>query len=78
MNMKQAQKLIVALCVASAACLIVSITTNKLLFNILGILLVVAAGWAHTRFIRCPHCGKHLGKEDKGANCPYCGKRIEE
>ena len=25
-----------------------------------GILLVAAAGWAHTKFVRCPHCGEHL------------------
>lgn len=75
MNIKKAETLVMVLCVGSAACLIAAVVTSKLVFNALGILLVVAAGWAHTQFVRCPHCGQHLGKS-KGANCPHCGKQV--
>ena len=27
--------------------------------------------------LRCPHCGKHLGRE-RGNLCPYCGKPLTE
>ncbi|MBQ8917621.1 MAG: hypothetical protein IJ044_02755 [Oscillospiraceae bacterium] len=77
MKLKQAEKLVMILCVGSAACLIAAVITSKLVFNILGILFVVAAGWAHTQFVRCPHCGEHLGKS-KSANCPHCGKQISD
>ena len=77
MKLEKAEKLIAVLCVASAACLIAAVITSKLVFNLLGILFVVAAGWAHTRFMRCPHCGRHLGRE-KISHCPSCGKQINE
>ena len=28
-------------------------------------------------FIRCPHCGEHLGR-DRGEFCPHCGKKLRE
>jgi len=77
MSIKKAEKLVIVLCVGSAACLIAAVMTSKLVFNIFGILFVVAAGWAHTKFMRCPHCGEHLGKS-KAANCPHCGKQISQ
>ena len=41
-----------------------------LLMAALGILLICIAG-------RCPHCGKHLGRE-RGNTCPHCGRSLTE
>ncbi len=35
--------------------------------------LAMAAIW--WLFNRCPHCGKHLGR-DTGLYCPHCGKKL--
>ena len=42
-----------------------------LLFLLLGAGGVTAVIWVV--FIRCPHCGAHLGRE-VGKHCPHCGK----
>ena len=42
-----------------------------LLALLLGAGCVTAVIWVV--FIRCPHCGAHLGRE-VGSHCPHCGK----
>ena len=27
--------------------------------------------------LRCPHCGRHLGRE-RGNTCPHCGRSLTE
>jgi len=41
------------------------------------ILLGLAATAFHFAVLRCPHCGKHLGRE-RGDTCPHCGKPLTE
>ena len=44
---------------------------DLLLFLLLGAACVTAVIWVV--FIRCPHCGAHLGR-DVGKYCPHCGR----
>ena len=41
-----------------------------------GMVVMCACLVPHFLFNRCPHCGKHLGKNN-GAFCQFCGKRID-
>lgn len=61
-------------CVAVTLMLLVlflRLENNVLLFLLLGAGGVTAVIWV--AFIRCPHCGAHLGRE-VGKHCPHCGK----
>ena len=61
-------------CVAVTLMLLVlflRLENNVLLFLLLGAGGVTAVIWVV--FIRCPHCGAHLGRE-VGKHCPHCGK----
>lgn len=61
-------------CVAVTLMLLVlflRLENDVLLFLLLGAGEVTAVIWVV--FIRCPHCGAHLGRE-VGKHCPHCGK----
>lgn len=40
---------------------------------IAGCVLMILGLIFHLIFLRCPHCGRHLGR-DHGPYCQYCGK----
>ena len=42
-----------------------------------SILLGLAATAFHFAVLRCPHCGRHLGRE-RGDTCPHCGRSLTE
>ena len=43
-----------------------------------GLLLVLAGVPLLFLLLRCPHCGRYLGRAyDEGRYCPFCGKKIE-
>ncbi|MBQ8669808.1 MAG: hypothetical protein IJ508_01005 [Oscillospiraceae bacterium] len=39
--------------------------------------LMIAIFVVYLLYIRCPHCGEHLGR-DRGEFCPHCGKKLRE
>ena len=41
----------------------------------MGLLLAILV--IYLLYIRCPHCGEHLGR-DRGEFCPHCGKKLRE
>ena len=41
----------------------------------MGLLLAILV--IYLLYIRCPHCGEHLGR-DRGEFCPHCGKNLRE
>ena len=41
----------------------------------MGLLLAILV--IHLLYIRCPHCGEHLGR-DRGEFCPHCGKKLRK
>ena len=73
MNLKKAMQVLWG-CVAVTLVLLVlflRLKNDVLLFLLLGAACVTAVIWV--AFIRCPHCGAHLGRE-VGKHCPHCGK----
>ena len=44
---------------------------------VLGMGLLLAILVIYLLYIRCPHCGEHLGR-DRGEFCPHCGKKLRE
>lgn len=74
MDLKKAMK-VLWVCVAVTLVLLVlflRLENTVLLLLLLGAGCVTAFIWV--TFIRCPHCGAHLGR-DVGEYCPHCGKK---
>lgn len=44
---------------------------------LIGIAVSFAAVFVSIKYWRCPHCGKHLGR-DLGKYCLHCGKELED
>ena len=44
---------------------------------ITGLCLLLGAYLLEKSCYRCPHCGKHLGRE-RGNTCPHCGRSLTE
>ena len=42
----------------------------------LGVLIMLSGLVVHLIYYRCPHCGRHLGREDGLRYCPYCGREL--
>lgn len=43
-----------------------------------GIILVFVSVPLMFLLLRCPHCGRYLGRNyNTGASCPHCGKKIQ-
>lgn len=73
MGLKKAMQVLWA-CAAVTLLLLVlflRFENTVLLALLLGAGCVTAVIWVV--FIRCPHCGAHLGRE-VGSHCPHCGK----
>lgn len=73
MGLKKAMQVLWA-CAAVTLLLLVlflRFENTVLLALLLGAGCVTAVIWV--AFIRCPHCGAHLGR-DVGKYCPHCGK----
>lgn len=49
--------------------------SNNFFLGCAVILLGLIATAFHFAVLRCPHCGKHLGRE-RGDTCPYCGQSL--
>ena len=75
MNLYQTNLLIIAL--GGLALLLIALAScfsSPVLF-VAGLLAFVAVVLVDFIFKRCPHCGKHLGR-DSGIFCRHCGKKL--
>lgn len=75
MNLHQTNLLIIAL--GAAALLLIAMAScfkSSVLF-MAGLAAFIAVVLVDFIFKRCPHCGKHLGR-DSGIFCPHCGKKL--
>jgi len=75
MNLYQTNLLIIAL--GGLALLLIALAScfsSPVLF-VAGLLAFVAVVLVDFIFKRCPHCGKHLGR-DSGIFCPHCGQKL--
>lgn len=50
----------------------------KLLYGIIGFVLLVVGVVILFKYYRCPHCGEFLGRDEMGKCCPHCGKALEK
>lgn len=74
MKVRDAQKLIVMLLIIGFI-IMLGAYLYKPLF-IIGFIVSVSSLIPHFLYNKCPHCGKHLGRNE-GRFCQYCGKEIE-
>lgn len=47
------------------------------IFLMIGAIVACSCLLPHFIFYKCPHCGRHLGRNE-GEFCQYCGKQIDE
>ena len=71
MNLYQINLLIIALGLAALLLIALSSAFRSYLLFMGGLLVVLV----DLLFKRCPHCGKHLGR-DTGIFCPHCKKKL--
>ena len=74
MPVKKARKLRDALLIAGFIVALMGYLWSVLGF--IGIVLMFSALVPHFLWNKCPHCGKHFGR-DGGDYCQHCGKPIE-
>lgn len=55
----------------------VGVITESLEVCVIGFVLMVAAMVFNISLYRCPHCGRHLGR-DGGDFCRQCGAKLDE
>lgn len=75
MKPKNAVKLIYCLFIGGFILILLSYV--NILFLPLGILAEGSAVVCNMLFFKCPHCGKHLGRNG-GDYCQHCGKRVND
>ena len=75
MNLYQTNLLIIALGVAALLLIALASAFKSPPLFVAGLLAFVAVVLVDFVFKRCPHCGKHLGR-DSGIFCPFCGKKL--
>lgn len=51
---------------------------ESLIFGLIGIVVMIAAGIFYYLLYRCPHCGKYLKRNPTKGVCPHCGEKIGE
>ena len=72
MPLAAARRLFDGLVIAMLVCAVLFTLSNNFFLGCAVILLGLAATAFHFAVLRCPHCGKHLGRE-RGNTCPHCG-----
>jgi len=50
---------------------------QKLIYNMVGMGIIIATVIFDVIFYRCPHCGRFLSKST-GQFCPFCGEDMDE
>ena len=79
MKLEKAEKLMYILIIAMiiVAAVIMAAESVAFIGFLLCIGLLAAVVVVYILYIRCPHCGEHLGR-DRGEFCPHCGKKLRE
>ena len=75
MNLYQINLLIIALGLAALLLIALSSAFRSYLLFMGGLLSLILVVLVDQLFKRCPHCGKHLGR-DTGIFCPHCKKKL--
>ena len=76
MTVKKAVKLTCILLIAGIVIMLLGAYTLCNPLFVAGALVATSCLIPYFRFYRCPHCGRHLCRNE-GKFCQYCGKRIE-
>lgn len=77
MSLAAARRLFDGLVIAMLVCAVLFTLSNNFFLGCAVILLGLAATAFHFAVLRCPHCGRHLGRE-RGDTCPHCGRSLTE
>ena len=79
MKLEKAKKLLKILILAMLIVAVVVMMAESVapVGFLLCIGLLAAVVVVHILYIRCPHCGEHLGR-DWGEFCPHCGKKLRK
>ncbi|MBP0963494.1 MAG: hypothetical protein J6Q99_04285 [Oscillospiraceae bacterium] len=79
MKLEKAEKLLYVLLVAMICLAVVVMLAEAVALPvfILCMVLLAAIFVVYLLYIRCPHCGEHLGR-DRGEFCPHCGKKLRQ
>ena len=81
MKLETARKVVCACAAAGVLCAILYGMTERLVFVILTMVIIAAEFPVFFLYIRCPHCGRFLGRAGMNSSaeyCPFCGKNIKE
>jgi len=78
-KLEKAEKLLKILILAMLIVAVVVMMADSMALPgfILCIGLLAAIVVVYLLYIRCPHCGEHLGR-DRGEFCPHCGKKLRK
>lgn len=75
MKPKKAKKLIICLWIIGIVIMLFSYV--NIVFLPIGIIVAVSSLIPSILFYKCPHCGRHLGRNGSDY-CQYCGKPINK
>lgn len=75
MKVRDAQKLTVILFIIGIIIMLAALLYEPLL--IIGAVVTISCLIPHFLYNKCPHCGKHLGR-DYGKFCQHCGEKIDQ
>jgi len=77
MKLSQADRICKILVAAGAVLLLVSAMIGQIIWlYAVGIIVLLCGVVADRKLLRCPHCGKYVGRRRESA-CPHCGKSLE-
>ena len=76
-DLAAARRLFDGLVITMLVCAVLFTLSNNFFLGCAVILLGLAATAFHFAVLRCPHCGRHLGRE-RGNTCPHCGRSLTE
>ena len=75
MTLRQKQRLFLVLYMIGLAILLMDTGIGAIGLAVLGVVVLVAALILNLMWLRCPECGKWLGR-DPGTFCKSCGTQI--
>lgn len=77
MKLQQAEKLMKVLIGVMIACAVLAhlVQAAAGVLLVVEVILLLAVFVVYFVFLRCPHCGRLLGR-DRGEFCPHCGKQL--
>ena len=77
MNYKKARKIMYWLAGIGTPIILWGAFAESTALIAVGFVVVLSTLFVNLGYWRCPHCGRHLGR-DIGRYCMHCGKELEQ